>query len=373
MRKGILIVTTLAMIIGFTNCKKGSVNLIYDRKYIKQIKESRKDIAFFLSRNNVPGASFAVAKNGKIIYSEGIGLASKDLDVPANRNTKFRIGEVSELFTSTIYQLMIEDGVLDPDSTIQHYIPDYPEAGGNITLKQLAYHTSGIRVEDETEENWLGLNVSIQKGIDRFKDQPPVNVPDLFQERSMFNYNLLGAIMEKASGKKFSDLLKEYITDTLGFTNTTVDNPFQTIKGRTDFYDYNIISQVIDAISRDLRYSAPSKGILSNAEDLVKFGNAVFYTDFLPEKIKERLIEPVYLLDSFPAPMANAWILLESKGERIYGRKGTVTGGGAAILVVPHEKLVVAGTINLTSKLDEIPVFEIAEHFISETEETDNN
>ena len=53
----------------------------------------------------------------------------------------------------------------------------------------------------------------------------------------------------------------------------------------------------------------------------------------------------------------------------MYGRKGQVTGGGAVILVIPKEKLVITGAINLTAKLDEIPVFDIASHFIAGNEE----
>ncbi len=49
--------------------------------------------------------------------------------------------------------------------------------------------------------------------------------------------------MEKASGKSFPVLLKEYLTDTLKLTNTVVDDPFITISGRTDYFDYNIVSQ----------------------------------------------------------------------------------------------------------------------------------
>jgi len=370
MRQRILTVILVSITLSFIGCRKSSVDILYDKKYIKEIKASREDIKFYMARNFIPGATFAVAKDGKIIYSEGVGLASNDLNVSAKRDTKFRIGEISELFTSTIYQLMIEDGILNPDSTVQHYLPDYPETGKNMTLKQLAYHTSGLRIERESEERAEMFHVTIEKGLNTFKNDPLESEPDLFQNPSMFNYNLLGAIMEKASGKHYNELLKEYITDTLHLENTLIDNPFQTINGRTNFHDLNMIAQVVNETTHDLRYKAPSRGILSNAEDLAKFGNAIFFSDYLPEKVKERLFEPVFLLDSFPSPMANGWMLLVNRsGDKMYGRKGQVTGGGAVILVIPKEKLVITGAINLTAKLDEIPVFDIASHFIAGNEE----
>ena len=371
MKRGILIFTVLSIILGVAGCKKSKVDILYDKKYIKEIKEVRKDIGFFLARNFIPGGSFAIMKDGKIIYSEGVGWASQDLEVKVNRDTKFRIGEVSELFTSAILQLMIDNGTLHPDSTVQHYLPDFPDIGKTMTINQLANHTSGLTIENEEEENWTGFNVGIERGLTRFKDKPLDYQPDLFQNVSMYNYNLLGAIMEKVTGKHFSNLLEEYVTDTLHLNNTRIDNTFQVIKGRTDFFDYNMISQVINATSRDLRYKAPSKGLLSNAEDLVKLGNAIYFTDYFTDKMREKMLQPVILLDSFPAPIANGWIFLETRnGGKMYGRKGTISGGSSAILVIPQEKMVIAGTTNLTGRLDEIPVFEIANHFLPQQEDS---
>jgi len=80
--------------LGLTNCNKKSEDRLYDRKYLNEIKEFRKEAISYLITNNVPGASFAITKNGKLIYSEGMVQASKDLEVPVTRQTKFRIGFV---------------------------------------------------------------------------------------------------------------------------------------------------------------------------------------------------------------------------------------------------------------------------------------
>jgi len=300
-----------------------------------------------------------------------MGVASKDLNVAVTRKTKFRIGEVSELFTSLIYQMMVENGKLYPDSTIQHYIPDYPESVyketlNKITLNQLVNHSSGILVQDEDALNQKELNNTLQKNIDNFKDKPLDFVPGWFQSPSACNYNLLGAIIEKATGKNFPNLLKEYITDTLKLTCTEVDNPYKTVIGRTDFFDFNIVAQVVPATFRDMRYRASFDGILSNAEDLVKFGNAILYSDIISTEIKERLFEPARLLGEFPPTIANGWIVQKNKNnEFYYGKVGNVTGGGAVLLIIPDKKLVIAGTVNLTCT-DEIPVFKLFRPFLTD-------
>jgi serine beta-lactamase-like protein LACTB, mitochondrial len=366
----------LALLLAFSSCEKKTNDILYDSKYKKEITEVRKEASMYLMINNIPGGSFAIAKEGKIIYAEAMGLASKDLEVPANRKTKFRIGEVSELFTSLIYQMMIEDGTLHPDSSVQHYLPDYPlsvlkETQQKITISQLVNHSSGIRKSSDEELDWTKLNTTIQTGLDLFKNEPLHSIPGWYENPSVFNYNLLGAIIEKATGKSYPEVLKTYVTDTLKLTSTEVDNPFRTIIGRTDFYDYNMVSQVLNATFRDLRFRAPSEGLLSNAEDLVKFGNAILYSDAISEKIKKRLFEPVELKGDFPPTMANGWLLLKSnRGELSYGRVGGVTGGGAVLLIIPDKKLVIAGTVNLTSS-DEIPVFKLIAPFLNESANKD--
>jgi len=360
-----------AILLIFSNCGRKTNDILYDSRYKKEIAEVRKEASMYLMLNNIPGASFAISKEGKIIYSEGMGLASKDLEVPATRKTKFRIGEVSELFTSLIYEMMVENGTLHPDSTVQHYIPDYPlsefkQTWNKITISQLVNHSSGIGKPGDDEFIWKGQNITLQSSIDNFKNDPLNSIPGWYENTSANNYNLLGAIMEKATGKTFPDLLKNYITDTLKLSNTEIDNPFRTVTGRTDFFDYNLVSQVVNATFRDMRYRAPSEGILSNAEDLVKFGNAILYSDVISENIKGRLFKPIDLLGDFPPTMANGWFLVKNtEGGLLYGRVGAVTGGGAVLLLIPDKKLVIAGTVNLTSS-DEIPVFKLIAPFLRE-------
>ena len=350
-------------------CEKKQGDIIYDKSYIDEIKLARKDIASYIIRNDIPGANFAIAKENKIIYSEGIGLASKELNVAMTRENKLRVGDVSQIFTCLIYLKLVEDGVLHPDSSVQHYIPDYPKTDFKLTLKHLPYHTSGIRKEESGEDEIPGLNITVQKGLNDFMNDPLTSPPGWFQESSMFNTNLLGAVMEKATNKMFPKLLEDYITDTLHLTNTVVDHPSATIKGRTDFYEQNMMGQCINAPFRDMRYKAPSKGILSNAEDLVKLGMAILESDYFDDEFRENLFKPYDLYGGYKSTMANGWLFMQdNNGREFYASGGGVTGGGAAILIYPDDNLVIAYAVNLNIATGNMPVFEIAKYFLSDTE-----
>jgi len=170
--------------------------------------------------------------------------------------------------------------------------------------------------------------------------------------------------------------LQDYLTDTLNLNNTVVDHPFITIENRTDFFDLNYIAQVINATFRDMRYRAPSEGLLSTSEDLIKLGNAILYSDYISDNIKENLFKPISLRDGTQAFMSNGWMLLKSKNyTNMYGRSGKVTGGSAALLLYPKEKLVIATACNLAVNPNDIPIFKMAAHFLPEpeTEEPEQN
>ena len=380
MKQSVLFLIILSIILSVTNCKKSTKDIIYDKKYIEQIKATREQLGFYMARNLIPGASIAVIKNNQLIYSEGLGQASKELKVPANRETKFRIGEISELFTSFIYLQMVEEGTLHPDSSIQHYLPDFPEKKYRINLSYLVNHISGIREPNNNEKDWRGLNVTIQAGLNQFKNDPLSQPPTMYEIPSMYNYNLLGAIMEKATGKRFQKILETYVTDTLKLTNTAIDNPFATIPNRTQFYDHNIVAQVINATTRDMRYKAPSQGLLSTSEDIAKFGNEIMHTKLLSEETKKTMFKSIPLFDNIPSSMANAWILMsDSNSNTIYGKAGSVVGGNASILMYPEFDLVIACATNLSTSVNDTPIFKIAENFLPESarkkqeEQTEDN
>lgn len=352
------------VVVTFSACEKKEANIVYDRKYIDEIKEVRTEFAAYLMRSFIPGGEITIAKKGKIVYSEGFGLASKNLDVPMKRDNKLRIAAISELFTSFIYLKMVEEGILIPDSSVQHYIPDYPMEYGRINLQHLVHHTSGIRTPTMLEKESKEFNVSIARGLEVFKNDELLSPPGYFQDISMYNYNLLGAVMEKASGKIFPDLLKEYVTDTLNLENTVVDNPFNTIKGRADFYDYNFIAQSVHASTRDFRFGAPSIGVLSSAEDIAKFIMAILKSDYVSDDFRKKLFEEIKLEDGNVTGLANGWIhILNGPADIIYGRAGEVIGGGAAVVVFPEDELILACAVNATNDLGGFNFFDLASKF----------
>lgn len=347
-----------------TSCKRSDEPVrILDRKYREVIKECRNEAIFYMARSNMPGSSLAVSLKGQLIWSEGYGLASTDLDVPASRNTKYRIGEISQILTALAYHMMVEEGKLDPEATVQQYLPEFPDMGYPLKLKNLVDQTSGIRLPTDEELSWRGLNVGLQKGIETFMNDSLLFPPGEFQYPTLYAFNLLGAIMEKAGQKHFQHLIQEMLLDTLGLKNIQPDNPLITVKGRTNFYDRDLIAQTINATFRDLRYRLPADGYLATADDLVKLGNILLYGTNIPENVRNRMLTPAKVRD-METNIGNGLLFLTSgDGEKFYASRGNITGGGSMLLIYPKEELVVAWAGNINDHLDELPGIIVANNF----------
>ncbi|HEX2395158.1 MAG TPA: serine hydrolase, partial [Bacteroidales bacterium] len=103
----------------------------------------------FVSWNNpqIPGVSVAIVKDGKIVFKKGYGSASLEYNIPNKPSTVFDIASVSKQFTAFAILLLEEQGKLSLDDDIRKFIPEFPDYGKVITIRQLLHHTSGIRDE----------------------------------------------------------------------------------------------------------------------------------------------------------------------------------------------------------------------------------
>lgn len=337
---------------------------IVDSKYKPVINEIRREALFYMTRSTMPGSTLAVSIKGETVYAEGFGLASTDLNVPAGRNTKYRIGEISQVLTALTYYTMVEKGLLSPTDTIQTHLPDYPHILYPIQLQHLADQTSGIRVPTLGERHYRGNALSLQTGLQLFSNDTLLFQPGMYQYATPFSYNLLGAVIEKRADSPFQRVVSEMVLDTLGMKSTQPDNPLTTIIDRSVFYDRDMIAQMIHAATLDLRFRIPSEGYLSTAEDILKLGNALIYGNGISENVREKMLTAPKMNENVTLPTGNGLLFLQNnRGDFYYAARGVVTGGGAMLIVFPKEEIVVAWVANINDEFDELPGLFVATSF----------
>ena len=178
-----------------------------------------------------------IVKKGKPIYQKAFGLADREWNVLNTVKTKFRIGSITKQFTAVCILQLAERGKLNLDDKLSKYIKDYPK-GDSVTIHMLLNHTSGIKNYTDIGAFWPKaiLPLSLDSMIAIFKNEPYDFSPGTQWNYSNSGYFLLGVIVEKVSGKKFSDYLLENIIQKAGLKNTSMDRLDSILQMRAKGY-----------------------------------------------------------------------------------------------------------------------------------------
>ncbi len=210
-----------------------------------------------------------VMQKGKAVYKKAFGPADREWNVSNTVETKFRIGSVTKQFTAACILQLAEQGKLGLDDQLSKYIPDYPK-GDSITIHMLLNHTSGIKNYTDIPDFFpkAALPLSHDSMIAMFKNKPLDFSPGTKWNYSNSGYFLLGVIVEKASGKNFSNYLLEQVINRAGLKNTAMDNLDSVLAFRAKGYGKNSqgVWQHALYISMEGPYSAGA--MVSTVDDL---------------------------------------------------------------------------------------------------------
>jgi D-alanyl-D-alanine carboxypeptidase len=178
-------------------------------------------VAADVYRPGVPGAAVIVVRDGRVIFRKGYGLANLELNIPVKPEMVFRLASVTKQFTAVAVMMLVEQGRLSLQDDITKFFPGYPTGGRRITVENLLTHTSGIK--DYTGKLWparMREDLRVERLIDVFKDDGLEFEPGTKQSYSNSNYILLGAIIERLSGKEYRRFIEENIFRPLGMRHS---------------------------------------------------------------------------------------------------------------------------------------------------------
>jgi CubicO group peptidase (beta-lactamase class C family) len=182
--------------------------------------------------------SVLVAQSGETIFSKGYGLANAEHGVPNTPQTKCRIGSITKQFTAMAILILHEQGKLKLDDPVGKFVAEAPKTWEKVTIHHLLTHTSGVHsyTSDPAYAKSMTHPETVTSMIARFKDRPLDFAPGTKFSYSNSGYFLLGAIIEKASGKSYEAFLKEAIFDPLGLKDTGYDHPQTVLPHRASGY-----------------------------------------------------------------------------------------------------------------------------------------
>ncbi len=218
-----------------------------------------------------PGAVAAVVEDGELALVRTYGMANLTHGIPWQRGTVSNIGSVTKQFTAMGLLVLEGRGDLSLDDDIRTHIPELPDFGEPITLRQLLNHTGGYR------EIYNLMPIDGLGGEDTFSREHAITVvqrqPEL-QNRphTEWNYNntgfiLLSLVMERVTGMSFADHMREGVFEPLGMHDTRMKMvQGELIPGSAQ--GYTPVEDGGYRTTRDLAASAGAGGVYTTVDDL---------------------------------------------------------------------------------------------------------
>ena len=178
-----------------------------------------------MDRTISPGCAVTAMRDGKILYQRGYGMADLDHNVPITADTVFHVASMSKQFTAAAIVMLAQERKLSLDDEVRKYVPELPDFGAPVTLRQLVHHTSGLR------DQWdlLGLAgwryspdlITDDDVLSVMSRQKDLNFPPGSKHMySNTNYTLLAQVVKRMSGQSFREFTTSRIFQPLGMRNT---------------------------------------------------------------------------------------------------------------------------------------------------------
>lgn len=229
-----------------------------------------------LARYNVPGATVAVVKDGRLVVAKGYGYSDVANKTPVDATaTTFRIGSITKLFTWTAVMQLVEEGKINLDADVNTYLSDFkiPDTypGQPVTMRHLMTHTAGfedtgIHQQVEDPVNLITIRQYCAENI-----PARISPPGKTSQYSNYGTTLAAVIVEDVSRMPFDQYLQSRILTPLAMRNTSIreDLPPDLASRLTKAYTFanneNIPTQ------DNIFVIGPAGTISSTAPDMAKF------------------------------------------------------------------------------------------------------
>ncbi len=304
---------------------------------------------------DAPGIAFGMIKNDTIIYADAYGVKSLETKEPMTTSSLFHMASVSKPFVATAIVQLMEQGKIDLDQKLTHYLPYYTMADErykDITIKHMLSHTSGIPNIDDY--GWDQPEYD-DGAVERYARSQKAFKLD-FTPGSKYIYSnpafdILCDVIAKTSGMMFEDYMKKNIFEPIGMKNSTFFKPEVPKNLATQPHVLgDSLQLVVSKIYPYNRRHAGSSTLHSNIEDMLLW--AKVYLNKGSINGKQIFSKKSYeLLTSIHSPEGQrkvclSWFLGKINDSEIYNHSGQDTGYKTFFGFMPEHKSAVVMMAN---------------------------
>ena len=351
-----------------------------DERWRIAAEAGRKTLEDARIRHGLPALSVAVAYDGKIVWAAASGWADLERRTPASLTTRYRIGSTSKAITATALARLVDKGTMSLDGPASTWTNDLPNPQWlALTPRQLASHTAGI-VDYDQNRDLAGLFHSIRErkqfdsvieALSVFDGNKLKFTPGTAFRYTSFDVVLLSALMERATGTSFLDLLDREVAHPLGTASLSADYQDRDVPDRATFYwRKGGILKPWGRVNHSYKWSGG--GLIASSSDLARIGSAWLDPAYITPATREAFWTPQRLANGEVNEQSYAigWranpnlrVLGEDKPVWNVHHGGVSKGAYSWLVIYPEKRLVVA--LNTNARLDDFGDFMAIEQAIT--------
>lgn len=238
------------------------------------------------------GYVLKVRAHGELVYSQQVGLAALTPNESIHDQTVFELASISKIFTAVAVMQLKEQGWLDLDQALSHYLPSLPQEWQGITVHHLLSHQSGLPDLINQWPRWQLDGADFEDMMTHFRQNPHLDFEPASQAAySNTNYILLAELVARVSGDDFGHYLRRHVFEPAGMSLSSVSaaSPKAGEKkalpygmpGKTHGIDYAFIGAInqksaIQDLENFLEALLQNKLIKPQTLDLMRKPHAIF-------------------------------------------------------------------------------------------------
>ncbi|HKP38325.1 MAG TPA: serine hydrolase domain-containing protein [Pyrinomonadaceae bacterium] len=292
-----------------------------------------------MSKQNIPGISLAVLRNGRVVLLRSYGMANVEHQVPVKPETIFQSGSIGKQFTAMEVMMLAEEGKLSLDDKITKFFSDAPAAWAGITIRHLLNHTSGLG--DYPPEIELKRDYTEEELLSYFKKTPLDFEPGTSWNYSNVGYVMLGILIRKVTGKFYGDFLQERIFKPLGMTTARVISEADIVPNRAAGY------RLVNGAFKNQEWVSPSTNSTADGSlyfsilDLARWDAALYTNTPLKQSSLNQMWAQTTLQDGRRKPYGFGWHTNVIHGRRVAFHGGAWQGFKSSIIRFLDDKLTI--------------------------------
>jgi len=314
-------------------------------KYAEQIKTFEAFVKTQMEADRMTGLSVAFMKDD-LVWAKGYGFADLENQVPATEKSAYRLASVTKPMTATAIMQLVEKGKIDLDAEVQTYVPYFPKKPWPITVRQLLGHLGGIsHYQNYDLEGHFKDHKNTKAAIAVFENFDLIAEPGTKYNYSSYGYNLLGAVIEGASGQSYSEYMRQNVWAPLAMTDTRMDDPLELISNRVRGYQL-VDGKIKNSEFVDISSRFAAGGTRSTVIDLLKFGKGLNDRKILSEKNIALMYESMATKDGRLTDYGMGWGTGNANGRFFISHSGGQQETRTILYNYPAKNLIVAAGCN---------------------------